>query len=108
MQLADHFTQAGRIFGLYLASNALDEGPAYRAILVARQLRSIGTVRLSLVDHVKGCRQNSEDATLLRPLPSAPQIFYVNASEHGLADQASLLQLDGRCLATSFFFFWPL
>ena len=73
MQLADHFAQTGFICGLYLAGNALDEGLAYRTVLVARQLRSIGTVHLFLVEHIGVCRHCTEDATLVRPLPSDGQ-----------------------------------
>ena len=66
VQVTDQRAQTGAVPRFDPAGDAFDEGLADGAVLVARQLRSFGAVRLFLIKHVEACRQD-ESATLVRP-----------------------------------------
>ena len=66
VQVTDQRAQTGAVPRFDPACDAFDEGLADGAVLVARQLRSLGAVRLFLIEHVEACRQD-ESATLVRP-----------------------------------------
>ena len=71
VQVADQRSQTGGVARLDPARDAFDESLADRAVLVARQLRSLGRLGLVLIEHY-GSHRQSIKARRLYALPYAP------------------------------------